>query len=728
MKRRHFLQLVGSTLTTVGLSQLEIVQKSDRYRRVLAQTTGRKLALLVGINAYSHGDELHGCVTDVQLQQKLLMHHFGFQAEDIQILTDAQATRQAILTAFEQHLIQQAKPGDVVVFHFSGHGSQVLDPDRIAPDGLNSTFVPIDNFLSLKARQAGGTVPDIMGRTLFLLMSAVNTENVTVVLDCCYAGGGKRGNITVRALDGGTQLQPSPEELAYQQEWLKRLNLSETELKQRRQAGVAKGVVIASARRNQLATDARFSGFSAGAFTYTMTQYLWQQTRNEALLNALANIARNTMEVSYTGQVPEYEAKGGTNKAQQPIYLLNRPTPAAEAVITEVEGDRVKLWLGGMNIQGIKACDRGALFALIDAQGKEQGFVQLEPNSRQGLIVRGKLQKIQSGVLQVGTLLQERVRGVPTDLTLTIGIDPSLGSDRAKAIQVLNTINRLKAIPVQQEEVQYLLGRITAENRQFQTQANEDLPPIGSIGLFTPALEIVPSSFGIPNESVEAAVNRLNAKFKSLLAVHIVKTILNPGSSKLNVTASMNPAGTNEILASTFTARGSRSVSANSHRSRRLALGTPLEFNVTNQESRDLYVSILVIDPEGEMTVIFPNTWTSSENAALLKAGESLKIPQPGKDKFKLTVQKPLGTVEILVIASAASLEYALKALQTVASGSSRSSGPLSLNQEPIEVIEQLLVDVSRGTRGGVAVELDVAAVGVDMTQLAAMSITFESY
>ncbi|WP_223210404.1 caspase family protein, partial [Microcystis aeruginosa] len=47
------------------------------------------------------------------------------------LLTDKEATRENILQAFEEHLIQWAQPGDVVVFHFSGHGSQVFDPDQI---------------------------------------------------------------------------------------------------------------------------------------------------------------------------------------------------------------------------------------------------------------------------------------------------------------------------------------------------------------------------------------------------------------------------------------------------------------------------------------------------------------------------------------------------------------------------------------------------------------------
>jgi hypothetical protein len=103
-------------------------------RQVLAKSTPRKLALLVGINNYPDKPPitpLRGCVNDVALQRHLLIHRFGFNPKDIYTLTDAQATRQGILEAFEEHLIKQAKPGDVVVYHYSGHGSRVSDPDPI---------------------------------------------------------------------------------------------------------------------------------------------------------------------------------------------------------------------------------------------------------------------------------------------------------------------------------------------------------------------------------------------------------------------------------------------------------------------------------------------------------------------------------------------------------------------------------------------------------------------
>lgn len=47
IKRRQFLQFAGSTLATLGLSQLDIKRQGDAMGRVLAQSTPRKLALLV---------------------------------------------------------------------------------------------------------------------------------------------------------------------------------------------------------------------------------------------------------------------------------------------------------------------------------------------------------------------------------------------------------------------------------------------------------------------------------------------------------------------------------------------------------------------------------------------------------------------------------------------------------------------------------------------------------
>ncbi|NER49369.1 MAG: caspase family protein, partial [Symploca sp. SIO1A3] len=384
IKRRQFLQFSGSVLATIGMSLLPY-QKSDR----LASARGnkpRKLALLVGINNYNYSDRfvnLKGCITDVELQRQLLIHRYGFHPQDILTLTNAQATRQAILQGFEEHLIAQAQPADVVIFHFSGHGIRLTDSDCGAVNCLTSTLVPVDSQVN-----SDGSVSSITQATLWLLMAALNTENVTLVLDTNYAGWGR--DETLPAVAGGeVQLQVSSEEKTYQQQCLSRLGLSPAEFIHRSQAGIPKGVVIAAGGNNQLSAELPFSNFHAGVFTYLMTQHLWQQTGKERVESAIANITRSVVQLSTTDQVPQLAVKPNYPNQEQPTYFLEPQTPPAEAVITKVEGKQVELWLGGLQPKILSAFAEGSLLAIIDQANQEQGLVQLE--SRQGLVGKGKV-------------------------------------------------------------------------------------------------------------------------------------------------------------------------------------------------------------------------------------------------------------------------------------------------------------------------------------------------
>lgn len=404
ISRRHFLQFAGSTLATLGLSQLNIQQQADRYGKVLAQSTPRKLALLVGINQYP-SEPLRGCVNDMELQRHLLIHRFGFNPKDIYTLTDEKATRQGILEAFEEHLIKQAKPGDVVVYHYSGHGSRVFDPDPIVVEpgsngGLNGTLVPV-NYGSIDGLpQQGGVVEDIMGHTLFLLMLALKSENFTAVLDSCYSGAAIRDGLRVRARNNKEKkVQVSPTEKSYQDQWLSRLKLSREDFVKLYRTGVAKGVVLAATNPEQTAMDIRFNGFYVGTFTYLLTQYLWQQTSTpeKAIAYAVENVPKDF------NQTPRYEVKVNSGYERQPIYLSNPTSPAADAVVTSVKGNQVKLWLGGVNPAVIKAVEKGTVFTSIDAKGGSSGRVTLQSRDSSNRLIG--IATVE-GVVQQGTLLK----------------------------------------------------------------------------------------------------------------------------------------------------------------------------------------------------------------------------------------------------------------------------------------------------------------------------------
>lgn len=720
IKRRQLLQFAGSLLTGLGLSQLDIQRQAIRYGKVVAQSNPRKLALLVGINQYPAPiyPPLQGCITDVELQRELLVYRFGFHPSDILTLTDASATRSNILTAFEEHLIKQAKSGDVVVFHYSGHGSQVVDPEPIAPDGLNSTFVPVD----LPQRRQEGIVEDIMGRTLFLLMSALNTENVTVVLDSCHSGGGTRGNFRIRAVRAaaGEFLQGSPEEFAYQEQWRHELQMSLARFNQQRRAGVAKGVVIASAQRQQQAVDAPFSDFYAGAFTYLMTQYLWQETAT--LEQLVATVSREIK--NFSPQVPLADVQPNSDKENQTIYFTEAPQPLAEAAIVQVDGETVKLWLGGIDMQTIEAFDKGATFTIVspDSSG------EVELISRSGLAAEGTLK----GTAQPGALLQESARTIPADLKLRIGLDPSLAGDLDVAQKSLETIARIAAVPPQpgnipySGEVHYLLSRFQqADAPTFAASAQ--LPEIGSIGLFSPGKdEIIPDSFGSASETISLAISRLKPKLTSLLAARIVKMTLNAQASRLNVAASMFPEGQGaKLIGQAFTprSRGQTPTAPQLPATNQLPVNTPFQFQITNNETRPLYISILVIDPSGQIIVLFPNRWGAASDVSRLEAGQTIFIPNVETDDFTFVTQSK-GIGEALIIASQNPLRNALLTLQKLAAEQEVRRGPVVPD---VDAIGALLDDLSRSPSGVRSAE---GIVGVRQrlraAEIAALSISFE--
>ncbi|BAZ02899.1 peptidase C14 caspase catalytic subunit p20 (plasmid) [Tolypothrix tenuis PCC 7101] len=753
IKRRQFIQFAGSALATMGISQLEIMRQGERYAKALAQDTPRKLALLVGINDYKNGiPPLQGCLTDVSLQQELLINRFGFNEKNILTLTDSQATRQGILQAFDEHLIKQAKPGDVVVFHFSGHGSRVLDKDKDMPDGLNGTIVPIDSSLPPN----GGVVKDIMGHTLFLLMYALQTANVTVVLDCCHSGGTKRGNFAVRSRDGGSNFLPSKAEYEEQGKWLAKAEprLTPTEFINKRRQNVAKGIVIAAAKRDQFACDSQFSDFSAGAFTYTLTQYLWQLNRNESFARTFTSVSRNAQNLAlHRGGFQEAEIETNITNSNSPLYFLP-PTPIpAEAVVTGVNSNQVNLWLGGIESQSIEGFNKSAILTVVDEKGEPHGQVQIE--SRNGLFAKGKLLNTTRAQtpLAKGTLLQERIRSIPKNITLKIGLDDS-SLDRntiAQAKQALQAIPSIEALPLRQKEVQYIFGRMTqAKYQELQKQKIPNLPTVGSFGLFTPTLDaIIVNSFGDAGETINAAVKRLQSKLQSFWATRVVKDILgNKNTSKINISVSMIIADTQEPLAKTFTPRGaklnndtgsestpSKPVNISDSGIPKLPLETKIAFHVDNKESVPLYVSILGIDSAGEIGILFPYDWSEEPIlAASIEATSKVLIPKAEHQRSgtRINIGKPLGFSEILIIASPTPLRDLLDNLQKLAD-SQRQAGKRSLitatGDEFLGLTNNLLDDLDRSTRGGIVVEniqLPEGERGVDTNKLAVMSIPFE--
>jgi len=764
IKRRHFLQSAGSMLAAIGLSQSDFFRQGDRVGRVLAQNTPRKLALLVGINNYPAPAELKGCMNDVELQKMLLMHRFGFLEDDILELTDfsdIEPTRENILQAFQTHLIEQAKPGDVVVFHFSGHGSMVKDPNPIRvrnESGAeviyehNGTLVPKD-FNAISQTDSEVVVPDIMGRSLFLMMNAIDTDNLTVILDSCHSGGGTRGNVVTRAaprplLRSGSSYVGSPEEFEFQQRLLAG-KMTMEEFQQRRQRGIAKGVAIGSALRDQLAIDDNpFGNYHGGTFTYLLTRYLWQASGEPsaaAVENALLLSTRSRAESVGGDQAPDFYYMPEANQ-QRPIYFVGGTGRSAEAVITNITGDQIQFWLGGVSSRSLASGSiAGAVFTVFDQSGQAIG--EIEQVNRTDLYGTGKLITGQLEALQEGQFLRERVRNIPADLAVNVGLDASLEGELEAAQAALQSVGRVRVLAPGEAGAEYLLGRFT-ETYQQRSPADgaATSPALGSIGLFTYDGNPLSSAHFTPvGDPVNRAIARLVPQFKTLLARKILGLVQTGESSALPVTVkilAMDAQTQATSVVAEVSSRGAQEagLATNTAPSAPQFLsGSTLKVEVTNGDERDLYVSILVIAADGAMVPLYPANFIDAEEFPRIprkqpdRPPEPVVLPRVG-DETNFVVRGSFGFPEILVLVSTEPLYEALKAMETIARGRNLSRGQILAlrGDESNSIVDLLLGDLTNLTRsvrsgaGDGTIVSEAADAQVDTSAVAALSATIQ--
>lgn len=162
--------------------------------------SGRRRALTIGIDAYAT-QPLSGCVADAR-STGVALAQMGF---DVQSLFDESATRHGIEEAVDRLLVS-SKPGDTIVIHYAGHGTQLPDLNQDEGDGFDEAWVPYD-YMSGEF-----FIDDDQGK-LFDRYRAAGIELV-LFTDCCHSGTNTRAAFTPNApqLRGNSRyLAPPPE-------------------------------------------------------------------------------------------------------------------------------------------------------------------------------------------------------------------------------------------------------------------------------------------------------------------------------------------------------------------------------------------------------------------------------------------------------------------------------------------------------------------------------------
>ncbi|CAG8461306.1 10169_t:CDS:2 [Ambispora gerdemannii] len=151
----------------------------------LSNCTGRKRALLIGINYFGTKAELRGCLNDVKNIKNFIMEYYNFREQDMVILTDDKKdpkmipTRANIIAAM-RWLVKGAQPNDSFFLHYSGHGGRAKDLNGDEDDGYDETICPVD------FQTAGQLVDDEMHDILVKPLPA--GVRLTAIFDSCHSG------------------------------------------------------------------------------------------------------------------------------------------------------------------------------------------------------------------------------------------------------------------------------------------------------------------------------------------------------------------------------------------------------------------------------------------------------------------------------------------------------------------------------------------------------------
>ena len=136
-------------------------------------------AVVVGINKYKKWPQLNYAVNDANGLSKLLINRFGFKADHVFSLMDADATRERILGVLGDRLSNPdlVKKDDRVFVFFAGHGVT-----RQLPNGRSLGYiVPVDADTESFQSQA-------ISMTNFQDISeSIPAKHVLFVMDACYS-------------------------------------------------------------------------------------------------------------------------------------------------------------------------------------------------------------------------------------------------------------------------------------------------------------------------------------------------------------------------------------------------------------------------------------------------------------------------------------------------------------------------------------------------------------
>lgn len=623
-------------------------------------------ALLIGINKYQSEDfgNLRGAVNDIRLLRQVLTTRFGFPEENVQLLTDEDATRDGILRTLRE-FVAGCGPRDEVYVHYSGHGSQVEDLDGDEEDGLDETIVPHDG------RTEG--VPDITDDELGEILAGLRTKDALIALDSCHSGTATRGvGIRTRSIPRDDRIE------LYRRPDVGRRGVTTLE-----DAGY---VLMTGAAPNQSALDGPIAGTFYGFFSYCLGTSLADAppgASSRDVFSLVEGVLGGLKEQFGGISMPEPQLEGPEGRLEASLF----PEEADSAPSSPGEAARFP-WVRVRPDRG------GAL--LLD--GVAAGAA---PGSRWAVFPADETDFLPGDALA---------------LALVIGVDgedafAEILPDGATVPAGARAIAAAPAPPA--ERIPVLLDLVPpAMARSIRELVSADLPGVDFVDADSFARFIVDVEEGVCNVYGLGGLNVLDS-FPAADARQVAERVIPlfaRSSSASILTSLRNPSSRlslelREALPASSGARGFQAVSSGNPSAYRFrkdgdARTATNSLMLEVRADADCYITIVDVDQTGGITQLFPNDY---QNPAFLPDGlipgnATVRIPdsfEAGNEAgFFWDCGPPTGqeTIQVFAVTDPETADFYRATIAEMA-GEMEGRGARSLARDPLGALRESLTD-----------------------------------
>jgi hypothetical protein len=232
----------------------------------------------------------------------LLLKQYGFNDQEIKVLADAQATKQAIVDGLKW-LMDAAGAGNRLLFHYSGHGTQLPIDARTVVDSICPVDFDFTPKHAVTAKDFASIFSAIPLGTQFNWLS-----------DSCYSG-----DLTRALLPQGAKARYLPPPPDVQQAIAAALRTENVRMFRFESSSPLHGGFISGCGPNETSADAAFRVFGKirynGAFTYFFLQEVKGQT--VLALTKLAHVIISDLRRGEYTQTPH--VKGSETIISQPF-------------------------------------------------------------------------------------------------------------------------------------------------------------------------------------------------------------------------------------------------------------------------------------------------------------------------------------------------------------------------------------------------------------------------